>query len=130
MCPHPHVPSGKTEFGTSGRAGWSSSCRHFLTGKGLTQLANPLSKAEQGEPVFHFKIAPDEISQGICSLCNLRESKALLLCPSVPDLCSSPVSSGAAGAGGSRGLSPAVCLWREQARGFVESRILLQETCS
>lgn len=21
MCPHPHVPSGKTEFGTSGTAG-------------------------------------------------------------------------------------------------------------
>lgn len=26
-----------------GRAGWSSSCRHFATGKGLIQLANPLS---------------------------------------------------------------------------------------
>lgn len=83
MCPHPQVPSGKTEFGTygtarQGRAACRSSCRHFITGKGLTQLATPLSKAEQGQPVFHFQTAPDENSHVFCSLCDLRESRALL----------------------------------------------------
>lgn len=100
-------PQGKLSLVPPARkARWRSACRHFITGKGLTLLANLLSKAEQGEPVFHFKIAPDEISRGICSLCNLRESLALLPCQCVPDLWSSPASFRdrgrvpAAGAGG------------------------------
>lgn len=85
-----------------GRAGWRSCCRHFVTGTGLTQLAKPLSKAERGEPVFHFKIAPDKNSQGVCSLCNLRESKALLW-QCIPGLWSSPASFRASGQGWSPG---------------------------
>lgn len=104
---------------------------------GLQGRVSSLPKAEQGEPVLHFKIPPDAVSHSVCSLCNLRESNARPPARCGRALCSSTPSSREARQVPAAGRSPAWVpaarlrvLGREQARGFVESRILLQATCS